>query len=34
MEASQASYEAIWLHKLMVGLFVHELRPVIAHFVS
>ena len=27
MAASQASREAIWLHKMLVGLFCQELRP-------
>ena len=31
MAASQASYEAIWLHKLFVGLFGQELRPTIIY---
>ena len=31
MAASQASYEAIWLHKLFVGLFGQELRPAIIY---
>jgi hypothetical protein len=31
MAASQASCEAIWLHKLLVGLFGHELRPTVIH---
>jgi hypothetical protein len=31
MATSQASCEAIWLHKLLVGLFGHELRPTIIH---
>ena len=31
MEASQASYEALWLCKLMVDLFGQELRPTIIH---
>jgi hypothetical protein len=32
LAASQASYEAIWLRKLLVGLFGHELRPTIIHY--
>jgi hypothetical protein len=31
MAASQASCEAIWLRKLLVGLFGHELRPTVIH---
>jgi hypothetical protein len=31
MEASQTSCEAIWLHKLLFGLFGHELRPTVIH---
>ena len=31
MTASQASCEAIWLHKLLVGLFGRELRPTIIY---
>jgi hypothetical protein len=31
MAASQASCEAIWLRKLLVGLFGHELRPTMIH---
>jgi hypothetical protein len=31
MAASQANCEAIWLHKLLVGLFGHELRPKLIH---
>jgi hypothetical protein len=31
MAASQASCKAIWLHKLLVGLFGHELRPAVIH---
>jgi hypothetical protein len=31
MVASQANCEAIWLHKLLVGLFGHELRPIVIH---
>ena len=29
--ASQASCEAIWLHKMLVGLFDLELRPTVIH---
>ena len=31
MAASQASCEALWLHKFMVDLFDQELRPMIIH---
>jgi hypothetical protein len=31
MAASQANCEAIWLRKLLVGLFGHELRPTVIH---
>jgi hypothetical protein len=31
MAASQASCEAIWLRKLLFGLFGHELRPIVIH---
>jgi hypothetical protein len=31
MAASQASYEAIWLHKMLVGLLGQELSPTIIH---
>jgi hypothetical protein len=31
MTAIQASYEAIWLRKLLFGLFGHELRPTTIH---
>ena len=31
MAVSQASCEAIWLHKLLYGLFDQELRPTIIH---
>jgi hypothetical protein len=31
MEASQASCEAICFHKLLFGLFGHELRPIVIH---
>jgi hypothetical protein len=31
MAAIQVSYEAIWLRKLLVGLFGHELRPTMIH---
>ena len=31
MAVSQASYEAIWLHKLLVGLFGRELKPTIIY---
>jgi hypothetical protein len=30
--SSQASSEAIWICKLFVGLFGHELRPMVIHF--
>jgi hypothetical protein len=32
MATSQASCEAIWLHKLLFGLFFHELRPTVIHY--
>jgi len=31
MTASQASCEAIWLRKLLYGLFDQELRPTVIH---
>ena len=31
MEASQATCEAIWIHKLLVGLFGQELRPTMIY---
>jgi hypothetical protein len=31
MAASQASCEAIWLRKLLVGLFGQELAPTVIH---
>eukprot|EP00253_Pinus_taeda_P031760 PITA_31760 len=32
MDASQASCEAIWLRKLLYGLFDQELRPMVIHY--
>jgi hypothetical protein len=32
LAASQAFYETIWVHKLVVGLFCHELRPTVIHY--
>jgi hypothetical protein len=32
MAASQASCKAIWLCKLLVGLFGNELRPTVIHY--
>jgi hypothetical protein len=31
MAASQASCEAIWLHKMSVGLFGQEMSPIVIH---
>jgi hypothetical protein len=31
MEASQASYKAIWIHKMWVGLFGQEMSPTVVH---
>jgi hypothetical protein len=31
MAASQASCEAIWLHKMLVGLFGQEMPPTVIH---
>jgi hypothetical protein len=31
MVASQASCEAIWLHKMLVGLFDQEMSPTVIH---
>jgi hypothetical protein len=31
MEASHDNCEAIWIHKLLVGIFGHELRPTMTH---
>jgi hypothetical protein len=32
MAVSEASYEAIWLHKLLTGLFGQELEPTMIHY--
>ena len=32
MDASQASCEAIWLRKMLVGLFGRELRPTVIYY--
>ena len=32
MAASQASCEALWLHKLLVDLFDQELRPTLSYY--
>jgi hypothetical protein len=32
MEASQASCEALWLRKLLVGLFGVQLRPTVIYY--
>jgi hypothetical protein len=29
MPSSQANCKAIWVHKLLFGLFGHELRPIV-----
>ena len=31
MAVSQASYEVIWLHKMLVGLFGQRLRPIVIY---
>ena len=31
MEASMESCEAIWLRKLLIGLFGYELEPMVIH---